>query len=108
MNILQLIEQGAGIAAPFVPPPYGQILNIVAGFANNTHATATAQGVTLPNLDLSALESILPKDLLGNLIAGKTVTLTVTIDGSKLTAAVQALGNANQALADLKSAFTIK
>lgn len=106
MNILQLIEQGAGIAAPFVPEPYGQILKIVAGFANNTHTTAAAQGLTLPNFDLASLESILPADMLSNLVAGKTVT--ITIDGSKLTAAVQALGNANQALADLKSAFTVK
>lgn len=106
LNILQLIEQGAGIAGPFVPPPWNEVLALIGGLAKTTVTSAATQGISVPNLDLASLEAMLPTGMLNDIVSGKTVT--ITIDGSKLTKAIAALGAANQAVADLKSAFTVK
>lgn len=106
MNILELIEKGAGMAASFAPPPYNTILAIVGGLSKDSHTQAANAGIAIPSFDLSMLQQIIPEQVLKDLLDGKKVS--IEIDGAKIKSAIESLAKANAALADLKSAFSIK
>lgn len=107
MNVLEAIEKGAGIASLFVPnPAIAAGLKFISSFADKAHQESAANGTVVPTLDAQSFASIVPKEILNDLLDGKTIT--IEINGKGIQQAIEDLSRATQAMQTIQSAFKIK